>query len=120
VRLITDPASKITGYFGRWVRKSETETEFQRTATDIPLIEGAGKGMLVIRNLNLKDIRAVGLAEGDWAVLDDNDWPQVVAGQRLGRIVSIRARTDAPLKAEIRLQPQQNLSMLREVMVLTK
>src|SRR6185436_10207276 len=55
VRLITDPNAKnLTAYFGRWVRKSDTETEFQRTATDIPLVEGAGRGELIVRNLNLK------------------------------------------------------------------
>jgi hypothetical protein len=121
VRLITDPSSKVTAYFGRWVqRDSTTQPEFQRTATEVALVEGIGKGTMMVRNLNIKDVKSLNLREGDWAVLNDNDWPTLLAGQRLGKIVSIRARTDAPLKAEIRLQPQQNLSALREVMVLTK
>jgi hypothetical protein len=120
VQLVTDKGFKATGLFGRFVRKSESEYEFQRTATEVPLVEGLGKGVMAVRNLKLREVKDVGLKEDDWVLLDDVDWPMILAGQRMGRIVSIRPRTDAPLMAEIRLQPMRNLLELREVMVMTK
>ena len=110
VRLVTDLGFKVLGYFRR--------DQPLRTRTP-PLIQGAGKGMMVVRNLDLKEAREL-LHEGDWAMLDDGDFPQVVTGERLGRIVSIKPRSDAPLMAEIRLEPMRNLLELREVMVVVK
>jgi cell shape-determining protein MreC len=119
VRLITDVGVRVTGDFGRFVRVGDHD-EFQKTATQVPLIEGIGKGSMIVRNLDLKEVVSVGLQEGDWAVLNDIDWPMILARMQVGRIVSIRPRPDAPLKAEIKLQPMKNLAELREVQVMTR
>jgi len=119
VRLLTDLGFKVLGFFRRDVPESQSSAEMKHLPTRIPLIQGAGRGMMVVKNLELKEAKSV-LKEGDWAVLDDSDYPLVLTGTRLGRIVSIKARTDAPQWAEIRLEPMRNLLELKEVMVVIK
>ena len=118
VQLVTDRGFKAFGFFGRFVSDKDGQLELQHLPTEPLLIEGTGKAM-VVRNLNLKEAQAV-LHDGDLAILDDPDYPQRLAKQRLGKIVAIKARPDAPLKAEIRIEPMQNLMELREVMVVTR
>ena len=48
VQLVTDLGFRVTGRFGRAVRKSDSEFEFQPTATEIPLVEGIGRGMMIV------------------------------------------------------------------------
>lgn len=120
VRLITDVGFRMTGHFGRFQESKDGRIAFARIALPAALVEGIGNGIMVIRNLTMKDIASAELAENDWVVLDDADWPIHVQGQLLGRIISIKSRSQAPLFAEIRLAPAANLLALREVMVLTK
>ena len=41
-------------------------------------------------------------------------------GEMIGRVVSITARSDARLFADIRIRPTESLTKLREVMVMTR
>jgi hypothetical protein len=119
VRLITDRGFRITGSFGRFVATEAGAVEFVRIHTPAPLVEGTGKGTMSVRNLPMAAVESAGLAPNDWVVLDVNDWPMNLAGYKVGRVVSITDRSNAPGFAEIHLQPSRNLLRLREVMVLT-
>lgn len=120
-RLITDRDFRLTGSFGRFRKIDAGRFEFVRIATPRPLLVGAGNGRIVIKSLTMKDVQAAGLAENDWVVLDDSDWPLNLQGYRVGRIVGkIEPGADAPLFAEIHVAPTTDLTGLREVMVLTK
>ena len=75
---------------------------------------------MIVRGLTMEDIRKAEVAINDWVILSEPDWPLDLQGQPLGKVVKIIPRPDAPLFAQIRIEPQQNLSRLREVMVVTK
>jgi len=113
VQLVVDDHFKANGGFARFEAGSN---EYIPIASKLPLVQGTGQGML-IQNLSLRDVEESGLRAGDWVVLSDRDWPIVVQGRRLGRVVSIT--TGAPLYARIAVQPSTDLMKIREVMVLT-
>lgn len=120
VRLITDVGSCISGQFGKFILQSDGGSVFTPIATNEPLVEGRGHGLMAIVNLTLKEVNEAHLASGDWVVLNDRDmWPATVNGQRLGQIVIIQKLPKSPLHAEIFLKPLVNFDTLREVMVVT-
>jgi len=120
VRLITDVGSRISGQFGKFILQGDGSSIFTAIATNEPLVEGRGHGLMAIVNLTMKEVNEVHLAAGDWVVLNDRDmWPATVNGQRLGQIVIIRKLPKSPLTAEILLKPLVNFDKLREVMVVT-
>jgi cell shape-determining protein MreC len=131
VRLATDPGFRIRIRFARFTT-SNGQTTFEPLGTPAVVAEGMGDGTLAIRGLSLSAIgydangRPAGTAgeslrEGtDYALLFDGDCPRVLQGETIGRVVRIAARTDARLFAEIRIRPNETLSRLREVMVMTK
>jgi cell shape-determining protein MreC len=131
VRLATDPGFRIRIRFARFTT-SKGQTTFEPLGTPAVVAEGMGDGTLAIRGLSLSAIgydangRPAGTAgeslrEGtDYALLFDGDCPRVLQGETIGRVVRIAARTDARLFAEIRIRPNETLSRLREVMVMTK
>ncbi len=116
VRLITDKGFRLVGAFGRFVEGTEGP-RFERLASPPHLVEGAGQGTMVIRNVTDRQAKEMGLQLGDWVVLEDRDWPEDLHGQKIGHIVKIQPRPDAPHHLLIELQPTQNLKMLRTVMV---
>ena len=117
VRLITDRGARVSGVFCRW-----DESRFLRLATDPPLVEGQGRGVLKIVNLPLKQVKDV-VRVGDWVCLDnvqrDEDWPLMMSGYRIGQVERIAEQAKMPLFAEITVRPRINLMHLREVMVVT-
>jgi hypothetical protein len=120
VKLITDVGSRISGQFGKFILQADGSSIFTAIATNEPLVEGRGHGLMAIVNLTMKEVNEVHLAAGDWVVLNDRDiWPATVNGQRLGQIVIIQKLPKSPLTAEILLKPLVNFDMLREVMVVT-
>ena len=121
VRLITDPASKLIGSFGTFRRNSSGQTEYVPIAVRPAVVEGAGENTMLVRSLTLDEVRAAGLEVGNWVALgDDPEWPEELQGQRLGKIAKIAPRRDAPLFAEIRVEPAKNLTRLRDVMVVVR
>lgn len=119
VRLITDKNFRLRGSFGLFRRRGN-QIEFARLEAPTALLEGAGDDAMLIRGLPLDTARSAHLAVGDWVILSEPDWPDVLQGQPLGKVTKISPRPDAPLFAQIRVEPQSNLSRLREVMVMTK
>ncbi len=84
------------------------------------LVEGTGRGAMQIRGLTREAVKRAGLKRGDWVVVNELEWPPVMQGRHLGRIVTIGPRADAPLFAQIVVEPPQNLMNLREVLVVTR
>jgi cell shape-determining protein MreC len=120
VRLVTDPASRLRGSFGKFQRRADNQIEFRKLNAPTALIEGAGDGAMIVKDLPMEDVRAAQIEPNDWVILTEPDWPLNLQGQPVGKVVKISPRPDAPLFALIRIEPQENLSRLREVMVVTK
>lgn len=119
VRLITDLGVVNRGRFGRFVDNGMGGVMFLATEITDPIIEGAGNGVMLVRNIGLPEAEAA-IHPGDWVVLDDSDWPTALQNRRLGSVRAVRARSDAPLVAEIAVEPSHNLLTLQDVMVMNK
>jgi len=115
VRLITDEGCREVASFGRF-----SSGHMIRLGTDPTVVEGVGKGRMRVLGLTKDAVRAAGLQPGDWAFIDDKAFPENLQGRHLGQIVSIGDRSGAPLYAQIILEPPQNLTRLKEVLVVTK
>jgi hypothetical protein len=117
LRLITDKGFKVRGHFIRTTRAADG-TPHTKRLTAMVLFEGAG-GALVVRP-PLSEQAVKDLQPGDVAVAEERDWPTDLVGLTLGSIAKIEPKRDAPGFAELRVEPQTNLEMLDEVMVLVK
>lgn len=122
VRLITDKSATPTSVsFGRIVRQSNGQYIFQRLPTDKTLVYGDGPNQLIARmGLPIAQVKSAGLQVGDWAVIDDSDYPLALAGMRVGQIDDIRASIRSALYADIYLRPVVRLEQMPEVMVMVK
>lgn len=123
VQLITDPHFKrFTARFARFVHNAQGQVELIHLATDPVLVEGGGTGTLLIRNQPARLIlEEAKIQVNDWAVLSDTtDWPVVLQGYRVGRVVEIVPRRDVPGHVDLRLEPEGNLMGLSEVMVMNR
>jgi cell shape-determining protein MreC len=120
VRLITDQDFRVRGNFGEFRRRADNQIEFAKLNAPAGLVEGAGQGTMVVRSLTMEQVRAGHVKPNDWVILAEPDWPLNLQGQPLGKVTKISPRPDAPLFAQISIEPQSNLSTLREVMVVTK
>lgn len=123
VQLITDKEFQASA---RFFRKIEGGA-LAEVKTRQPLVRGAGKGRMIIINVPLKETQGpppeqgeVGVAVGDFVVLDDPEWPVQGKGQKFGTVEAIEAQQGARLYALIRVKPMLNLAALNEVMVMNK
>ena len=124
-RLVTDLGFRVEVKFRRLVmEKQEGRAEPVARTIELQLpsvvAEGVGDAMAVRGGLELGDVTAADLKPGDWAVVADRELPLALQGQRVADVVKVEPMRNAPLFAEIRLEPSTNLRMLREVMVMTK
>jgi cell shape-determining protein MreC len=115
VRLITDAGFAMVCSFDRF-----GNGKYEHVQLPASTVSGMGNGTMAAKMLHMDDVENAGLKENDWVVLDDREWPEVLQGWRVGRIVSISPRRDAPGFADIRIAPATNLMQLREVMVMNK
>lgn len=131
VRLITDPGFRVRIRFVRFSNNHGKPT-FEPLGTPAVLAEGMGDGTMAVRGMSLASIgydanakpipnSGETLREGtDYAVLFDSDCPRPLQGEMIGRVVTIAGRADARLFADIRIRPNDSLTKLREVMVMTR
>jgi cell shape-determining protein MreC len=128
VQLVTNPGFRVTAYFSAVRRKPDGKNPAAKDATgdlvrlnnERVLVEGAGRGQMVVRHQKMSDVQGWGLQKGDWVVLDDTEWPPRLRGLKIGRVASITTHRESPLFAEIKIAPDADLLKLQEVMVLTK
>jgi cell shape-determining protein MreC len=116
VRLITDPGMRVEGYFAGF-----RNNRLASRQTAAVLFVGIGDGaMRCEKQLTMEEIRREGVELGDGVFLRDKEWDERLHGLRLGKVVRIEPHVDAPLYADIRVEPTSKLLRLRDVMVLTK
>lgn len=120
LRLITDRSFSATGKFGAFGDDGNGGIAFFPKKTKAPLIEGYGNGVMMIKNLEYKDVVGNGaqIGKGTWVVLDDREYAPNLENRKLGRIVSIKKQSEAPLMADIEVRPEWNLMALTQVWVL--
>ena len=123
VQLITDPRFQASARFYRYM----PDGKLAELKTRQPLVRGTGDGRMAIVNVPLLETQGpgpeqseVGVAVGDYVVLEDPDWPHQLKNQVLGRVETVEAQRSARLYALIRVRPVLNLDALREVMVMNK
>lgn len=117
-QLITDSTFRLLARFGR-LEQHDGQTGF-RLLTEMPtLLEGNGRDGMVARQMAEKDAQAAGLKPGDFAVVADDDYPDILQGFRVGMISAI-VPSRSPQYVEIRIAPAADLLSLSEVMVLLK
>ena len=119
VRLITDPGFTETARIMQIVQSGDGNPQSVLIDTLQPLIEGLGKGRMIIRStISLQQAIQLKISPGDLLVLDDPTWPANVRGATIGRITAVTPQPNAPLFAQIMVVPMADLTQLREVMVM--
>jgi cell shape-determining protein MreC len=122
VRLITDPGFNLTARIGRYVTGPDGKLKMVLVEHLQPLVQGIGNGAMAVHStISMQQTKENRIGINDFVVLDDrDDWPANLQGFMIGRIVSIRPQQNAPLFAEIRIEPATDLMRLTEVMVMVK
>ncbi len=119
VRLVTDRSFSATGQFGRFGDNGKGGIGFIAQDTTPPLVEGIGNGAMMIKNLEYAYVvNDAQIGAGAWVVLADKEYPPLLQNQKLGRVVSVKKRPEAPSWADIELRPEWNLMALTQVWVL--
>ena len=121
VRLVTDPGFRLTARIARYVAQPDGQLQLTRISKLNPLVQGVGDNKMAIQsNLSMQEVHEAGIEVNDLVLLDDRDWPLNIQGFEVGRIVSINRQPNAPLLADIRIEPQTVLMRLTEVMVMVR
>jgi cell shape-determining protein MreC len=124
VRLLTDPGFGFTAKFARYVPDGAGRLRLEIVEPLHPLVQGIGHGSMAIRStVTMQQVADLHLAVGDLVVLQDRegkDWPDNVQGLCAGRVASIASQANAPIFADIRVEPTTDLLRLNEVMVVVK
>jgi cell shape-determining protein MreC len=128
VRLITDPGFVLTARIGRYVAEPDGHLKLDYDPQIHPLVRGMGNNQMAIQStLSMQQVRDGKIQKGDVVVLDDHEsqgdrdgWPLNIQGFTVGHIVSITPQQNAPLFADVRIEPQTNLMRLTEVMVMVR
>jgi cell shape-determining protein MreC len=121
VRLITDPGFPFTARIYRYRTDADGQIVQERVEGLQPLVQGVGHGQMSIRsNISMAQVKELRIAVDDMVLLDDRDWPANIQGFFAGHIKEIHPQQNAPLFAEIRVEPASDLMKLREVMVMVK
>jgi cell shape-determining protein MreC len=130
VQLVTDPGYRVFGYFRSYrspvkaAARSEPAKGEKADAGHVRLgeavmVEGTGQGTMKCPLVTWKQVQEWGLAVGDVVMLEDERFPRVAQGLRIGKVVSIAPRK-GNLHADIRIKPDNDFKRMSEVMVLTK
>jgi cell shape-determining protein MreC len=119
VRLVTDPGASLTARIGHYDRDEQGKVKMTLVDQLHLLVTGAGGNEMAIR-LSMQQAQEAKIAVGDLVVLDDRDWPANIQGFAVGHVKKIRPQPNAPLFADIRVEPAGNLLRLTEVMVMVK
>lgn len=122
VQLISDRGFKTGVRFGRFQRNAAGGMEIAEVPLGTTVLEGAGGGKLRIHALKLADVQRADLRVDDLVLLADTNtdqWPIEAHGYRVGVVVSIGEKIDAPGIADIVVEPGAKLLTLKNVLVVT-
>jgi hypothetical protein len=121
VRLITDTGFSFTARIGRFVTEGGGHATPVYATRLHPLVRGVGHGMMEVRStISMEQVQDNKIDVNDFIVLDDTEWPANLQGFNVGRIVAIHAQRNAPLFADIQIEPETDLMRLSEVMVMVR
>lgn len=109
VRLLTDPRMKEIASISRPVRAGLVSIAPQT------LIEGAGPGRM--RCELDQSIHAMAPKPGDLVLLNDNEWPQAVAGAVIGVIKSVHQSTRTSLRWSLKITARTDVQQIRQVVI---
>lgn len=123
VRLVTDRGFKVRVGFARFTKRDGGENggqvDFRMLNSPECIAEGDGDGSMWIRGyISMEQVKAANLKNGDWVVVRDEDWPNVLQRYRIGRVEKIQQWSNGPGFAEIQVKPPADLMQLKEVLVL--
>lgn len=118
VRLISDRKHRPIG--GAFWRFDSEKKELVELPVQPFLVSGLGEGRCAIVRHKEDDLKKAGVAPGDWAVLRDDDWPELLHGRRLAQVVAIEPIPDEAGFARVLMRPAADFTKVREVMVLTR
>ncbi|MBC7784638.1 MAG: hypothetical protein H7144_12440 [Burkholderiales bacterium] len=120
VLLATDPSSRVSGRFVRFVPRPDGAIDIITLDLPPPLVEGTTRG-LIARLLPARPIREK-LKVADMVLLDDPQLFPIPAlkGLRIGSVTKIRLPPTDAGHAEVEIAPITDFSSLREVLVVTK
>ncbi|MGF1635180.1 MAG: rod shape-determining protein MreC [Phycisphaerae bacterium] len=119
VRLVSDRDMRMTITFGRYARDDAGQTTFDVFEGVERTLVGVGDNRMLVKNVVERDAQATDLRPGDWAVLRDAEWPDVLQGYKIGRVASIEPQSTNPGFVTVVVEPARDLRGLRDVMVLT-
>jgi hypothetical protein len=117
VKLITDKGTKVQVALARFEKDTGGVTKMSTVTYPDCIAIGQGQGQMVVMHQPWQELSAT-VKPNDWAVLNDPDWSRL--SYRVGRVSSIDPQPGAPGFGQIHIESVVELSMLREVMVLTK
>lgn len=117
-QLVTDRTFRVIARFGRLEREGDA-VSFRFLSEAKVLLEGDGEEGLIARTVTRDSLQEMGLREGDFAVLADVDYAEVLQGYRIGQVTAIRP-TKSPQFMAVHVAPDPRLMALREVMVLVR
>lgn len=121
VQLLTDVQFTVVGKFERPRHKADGSVDLLSLLpidTPAPLVQGDGRGRMVIKTLKYSDVEKL-VVPGDWVVLEDPDgWPLILQHKKIGEVESVKR--DNLGFAEIVVKPAMNLMQLAEVQVLVR
>lgn len=117
-QLVTDRTFRIIARFGRLEREGDA-VSFRFLSEASFLLEGDGQSAMVARTITRESIQEMGLREGDFAVVADVEYAEVVQGYRIGQVTGIQP-TKSPQFMAVEVAPDPRLMALQEVMVLVK
>ena len=121
VRLLSDPGVVFTAQIDRYMTEAGGQLALARVGQLQPWVQGVGHGAMAIRStVSMQQVSDLHLALGDLVLLDDGGWPPDVQGFCAGRVAAIHAQANAPLFADIRVEPAVDVTRLNEVMVVGK
>ena len=109
VRLLTDPMMKEIAAISRPVRAGLISIAPQA------LIEGAGPGRM--RCELDQSIHAMAPKPGDLVQLNDNEWPQAVAGAVIGVVKSVHQSSRTSLRWSLEITPRTDVQQIRQVVI---
>lgn len=117
-QLVTDRTFRVIAKFGRLERQGDSVV-FRFLSEAKVVLQGDGDRALRAQNVARETLQEMGLREGDFAVVADVEYPDVLQGYRIGQVTSVKP-SRSPQFMSVEVSPDPRLMVLQEVMVLVR